>query len=76
MNLVIAGRDTTAQGLSWTFAEMFNHPEVVDDIRKEIKTQLSSQLDGAQISYDEILQMQYTKAVFSEGLRLHPSVPK
>ncbi|CAD6934110.1 unnamed protein product, partial [Tilletia caries] len=35
LNFLIAGRDTTAQLLSWFFYEMMAHPEHLDGIRRE-----------------------------------------
>jgi cytochrome P450 len=34
--VLLAGRDTTASTLSWTFYELARHPEVVERLRKEI----------------------------------------
>jgi cytochrome P450 len=45
LNLIIAGRDTTAQALSWTFLELMQRPEIVEKIRAEF--------DGIP-TYDEI----------------------
>ncbi|GAA5933384.1 uncharacterized protein JCM15063_001301 [Sporobolomyces koalae] len=69
MNLIIAGRDTTAQALSWTFFRLILHPELIDPIRKEGD-------EIGQIDYDSYKSLVQTIAAFNEGLRLHPSVPK
>jgi cytochrome P450 len=34
--ILLAGRDTTASTLSWTFYELARHPEVVKKLREEI----------------------------------------
>jgi len=34
--VLLAGRDTTASALSWTFYELARHPEVVQKLREEI----------------------------------------
>jgi hypothetical protein len=34
--VLLAGRDTTAGTLSWTFYELARHPEIVKKLRKEI----------------------------------------
>ncbi|KAI3631381.1 hypothetical protein MIR68_010871 [Amoeboaphelidium protococcarum] len=78
MNLIIAGRDTTAQTLSWAFTELFKHPEVIEKIRNEFQSQITdfSIDDLSRPSYDEVIKLSYAKAVFYETLRLHPAVPR
>jgi len=71
LNFLIAGRDTTAQCLSWTFFELTQHPEVARKIRDEV-TQVCA--DGP-VSYQDVGKLRYVQAVLDEGLRLHPSVP-
>ncbi|BGP01480.1 putative cytochrome P450 monooxygenase [Rhodotorula toruloides ATCC 204091] len=69
LNLIIAGRDTTAQALSWTFFHLLSNPKHIEAIRKETD-------NLGEVGYDTFKQMTTTTAVFQEGLRLHPSVPK
>ncbi|KAJ3100155.1 Protein kinase alk2 [Physocladia obscura] len=72
MNFLIAGRDTTAQALSWTFYLLHTNPNVFIELQKEI----GAVLDGAAPTYDQIKNaMPYANAVFHESLRLYPSVP-
>lgn len=74
INFLIAGRDTTAQALSWTMYCLSQHPECVDRILEEVNRIME---DGQEIpTYDQVKEMKYTKAVFQETLRLYPSVPK
>ena len=73
MNFIIAGRDTTAQALSWTVYELQKRPDIVKKMREEFK---ATCLDPLAPSYDELKSMSYTTSVFLECLRLHPSVPK
>ena len=71
MNFIIAGRDTTAQALSWLFYELSKSPEVEHKLRQEIQ-----EFDIDQLTYDIISKkLPYTEAVIYETLRLHPSVP-
>ena len=79
MNMVIAGRDTTAQALSWTFYELDCRPDVVEKMRNEAESVLGQHFkttDPDTPSYDAIKEMVYGRAVFTEALRLHPSVSK
>ncbi|CAG8435704.1 1494_t:CDS:10 [Ambispora gerdemannii] len=70
---MIAGRDTTAQALSWMFYLIATHPEVEQRLLEEIKDKLEP---DALPTYDNIKELKYATAVFYETLRLYPSVPK
>ncbi|KAI9827470.1 MAG: hypothetical protein M1832_004820 [Thelocarpon impressellum] len=76
LNFLSAGRDTTAQSLTWSFYMLMRNPNVVDRLREE--------LDGIfgpgremKLSFDEIqpTSLPYAMAVFYETLRLFPPVP-
>ena len=73
MNVVLAGRDTTAVSMSWTFFELTRHPEVVTRIVQEVE-QVCGEGAQAEYSYDTMAQLKYTHAVVMEVLRLHPPV--
>ncbi|CAJ1342483.1 unnamed protein product [Effrenium voratum] len=74
LNFLIAGRDTTAQALSWTVFLIAGHPEVEKRIVEELDA-LDSESDEGKLSYQTVLQLSYLQAVVSEALRLYPSVP-
>ncbi|CAG8795679.1 3273_t:CDS:2, partial [Dentiscutata erythropus] len=74
MNLIIAGRDTTAQALSWMVYSIMANPSVEDSLLKEINSILSPNTPIP--SYNDIKRFKYTNATFYETLRLYPSVPK
>ena len=74
MNFIIAGRDTTACALSWTFYELIRRPDVIEAIRKEVASVLGEG-DDADYSLDMLGKLKYTHCVIMEALRLHPSVP-
>jgi cytochrome P450 len=59
MTLLLAGHETTATGLAWTFDLLLRHPDVLD--------RLVAAVDGG----DEA----YVRAVVAESLRLRPVVP-
>jgi len=71
MNMLIAGRDTTAVATAWTLFLMLKNPETYAKVRKEA----IATLHGDTPSYQEIQNLTYAHAAFMEGLRLHPSVP-
>ncbi|KAI8849321.1 cytochrome P450 [Chytridium lagenaria] len=70
LNMMIAGRDTTAQTLSWVFWVLASRKDVVDGILDELK-----EVTGGNIpTYDEVPLLKYSNAVLFETLRLYPSI--
>ena len=59
MTLLLAGHETTATGLAWTFDLLLRHPPVLD--------RLIAEVDGGEEAY--------LRAVVAESLRLRPVVP-
>ncbi len=74
MNFLSAGRDTTAQSLTWTFYALMRHPGVVPNLLKEIKERLST-VDEIDVASLQPSNIPYTMAVYYESLRLYPPVP-
>ncbi|KAG0245978.1 cytochrome P450 [Mortierella sp. GBAus27b] len=74
VNFMIAGRDTTAQGLTWQFYSLMTNPRVMKNLVHEIDTVFQ----GSQAyTYETMMnELPYLKAVFHETLRLYPPVPK
>ncbi|KAJ8654100.1 hypothetical protein O0I10_010175 [Lichtheimia ornata] len=76
LNFIIAGRDTTAQALSWTFYNLMLHPRVERKLLNEIKECIHEEHESnSPALYEAIRKMTYAHAVFYEVLRLYPSVP-
>ncbi|CAK7197581.1 hypothetical protein SEUCBS139899_000229 [Sporothrix eucalyptigena] len=85
LNYLSAGRDTVAQGLTWTFYMLMKNPQIVDKIRQEVQRVLfstsgdaaTSKPDGHNLDFARLTPaaMPYTMAVFYEGLRLFPPIP-
>jgi fatty acid omega-hydroxylase len=71
LNFLIAGRDTTAQALSWTLYCLSRHPVVEAKARQEV-TEICGVRGPA---YEDMTHLPYLQAVLSEALRLYPSVP-
>ena len=59
LTMLVAGHETTATELAWSFERILRHPEVVDRIRAEIETGETAYLDAA----------------IKETLRVRPVVP-
>lgn len=74
LNFIIAGRDTTACALSWTFYELTRHPEVVSKIIVEVN-EICGVEPEVDYSLEKLNKLEYTHAVAMEVIRLHPPVP-
>ncbi|KAI9042411.1 longevity assurance proteins LAG1/LAC1 [Aspergillus affinis] len=72
VHVLIAGRDTTACLISWTFFLLVRHPNVLARLRDEIHlvTGGDSRLNRVRIS-----QMKYLRCVINECQRLYPQLP-
>ncbi|KAF1953566.1 cytochrome P450 52A12 [Byssothecium circinans] len=70
INILLAGRDTTAGLLSNMFFMIATRPRIWEKIREEVKF-----LGGRPPSYDELRNLKYVKYCLNEGLRLFPAVP-
>ncbi|KAI6083073.1 cytochrome P450 monooxygenase [Hypoxylon rubiginosum] len=72
INILTAGRDSTATFLSWTFFHLVRYPLVMEKLRSEV-----SQVDEtvAPLTRADLLRLTYLQNVMREVLRLHPPVP-
>ena len=68
LTLFLAGHETTANALSWTWYLLSQHPEVERRLHDEIDTVL----EGREPELADVPQLRYTEMVFSEALRLYP----
>lgn len=68
VNMMIAGHETTANALTWTWHQLLKHPQVL----ARVKAEISSKISGRFATFEEISQLSYTKAVFEESMRLYP----
>ncbi|KAF1321085.1 Tetratricopeptide-like helical, partial [Globisporangium splendens] len=78
MQFLLAGRETTAQTLSWFFWMLHQHPEVEAKIREEIKTlapELFESNKDVSPSMATVQQFTYLEASLKETLRLYPVAP-
>ncbi|KAK5061104.1 hypothetical protein LTR84_007646 [Exophiala bonariae] len=76
LNILLAGRDTTAGLLGWTFYLLARNPEVYSTLREAIVDQFGAYPSTAAISFESLKSCTYLQNVMSEVLRLHPIVPE
>ena len=70
--VLLAGRDTTAGALSFTFKELSAQPEIVRKLRREILEKVGP---SRAPTYEDLKGMPYLQHVMNETLRLYPSIP-
>ncbi|KAJ4848490.1 hypothetical protein Tsubulata_003361, partial [Turnera subulata] len=82
LNFMIAGKDSSANTLSWLFYMLCKNPLIQEKVAQEVRDAIGSQEDEADIEdfiakiTDSTLdQMHYLHAALSETLRLYPAVP-
>ncbi|KAI5954868.1 ALK2 [Candida theae] len=78
LNILVAGRDTTAGLLSFVFFELARNPQVLAKLREEIDSRfgLGKEARVEEITFESLKNCEYLKAVLNECLRLYPSVPQ
>ncbi|OIW28801.1 cytochrome P450 [Coniochaeta ligniaria NRRL 30616] len=72
LNVLLAGRDTTACCLSWTFRLLVRHSAVMERLRREVKSVMG---DLTRPTREQIRRMPFLACVIKESLRLYPPVP-
>lgn len=72
VNVLLAGRDTTACLMSWTFRLLVRYPAVLMKLRKEVEHVLG---DEQSVSRTHVRNMRYLDCVLKETLRIYPPVP-
>ncbi|KAE9380593.1 cytochrome P450 [Stipitochalara longipes BDJ] len=78
LNYLSAGRDTTAQALTWTFYLLMRNPNKLEAIRQEVSAVLKTEPNNKSKLNTALFRpssMPYVMAVFYETLRLYPPVP-
>jgi cytochrome P450 len=68
LTLLLAGHETTALALSWTWYLLAQHPDVDTTMQAEPQTVLGGRLP----TVDDLPHLAYTRMVFTEALRLYP----
>lgn len=67
MTLLLAGHETTANLLAWTWYLLSRHPEVEAALHAEVDA-----VPAEQLGADDLARLPFTRAVLSESMRLYP----
>ncbi|KAK8086085.1 hypothetical protein PG994_001059 [Apiospora phragmitis] len=70
LNILLAGRDTTASLLSNLFFVLAKRPDIWAKLQAEV-----AGLEGRLPTYETLKNLKYVKYCLNESLRLHPVVP-
>lgn len=68
VTLLLAGHETTANWLTWTWYLLSQHPAV----EARLQAELACVLGGRTPSVDDVPQLEYTRRVLAESLRMYP----
>ena len=68
MTIFLAGHETTANALTWTWYLLSQHADVEAKLHEEI----DSVLDGRLPEADDVARLRYVDMVFAESMRLYP----
>ena len=69
MTIFLAGHETSANVLNWTFYMLAKHQEIQSRVFDEIAL-----LEGGELVYEDLHKLQYTAQVLNESMRLYPPV--
>jgi len=68
MTILLAGHETTANALTWTWYLLSQHPEVEAKFHAEVDEVLNGRLPSA----EDYPALRYTEMIFAESMRLYP----
>jgi cytochrome P450 len=68
LTLFLAGHETTANAMTWTFYLLSQNPEKAAKLNEE----LDKILNGKTPSMEDVPNLKYTESVFAESMRLFP----
>ncbi|KAJ0109581.1 hypothetical protein J7T55_014143 [Diaporthe amygdali] len=70
--LLIAGSETTATLLAGLTYLLCKHPQVMENLKQEVRSRFTS---DSEITLTSVLELKYLLACLDEALRLYPPVP-
>lgn len=76
MTIFLAGHETTAVALTWTFYLLSQHPEVEEKLLEELDSVVEGRVNEGSgrslFTVEDLTKLKYTEKVFLESLRLYP----
>jgi cytochrome P450 len=70
ITIFLAGHETTAMAMTWTWFLLSQHPEVESKLHAE----LDSVLGGRAPAHEDLSKLTYTRMVVEESMRIYPPV--
>ncbi len=70
MTLFLAGHETTALALSWTWHLLAGHPQVEEKLLAEVDSVLAGRIP----TFQDLPRLKYTEKVVQESMRVYPPV--
>lgn len=70
MTMFVAGHETTAAALTWTFFLLAEHPSAESQLHAELDDVLAGRLP----TFADVERLTYTRMVIAESMRLYPPV--
>ena len=71
-HFVAAGHETTGALLQWLLYYLCTHPDIQENVRKEVNQVMG---DSKEVAFEHYKQMEYLNKVIKETLRLRPPIP-
>src|SRR5262249_20351612 len=71
VTIFLAGHETTANAMSWTWYLLSQHPEVEAKLHEEVDRVLGDR----PATLADLRQLEYTEMIFKESMRLYPPIP-
>lgn len=68
ITMILAGHETTANLLAWTFHLLSKHP----DVERKVRQEATRVLGDRDASLEDVKSLEYTRMVLEEAMRLYP----
>ena len=75
VNILLAGRDTTAGTLGWAFYTLARRPDIWQRLRSAVINDFGTWSNSARLSFETLKGCTYLQHFIQETLRLWPAVP-
>jgi sterol 14-demethylase len=69
ISMMFAGHHTTSGTAAWTLIELLRHPNVLENVVKELDDLYA---DGSEVSFQALREIPKLESAIKEALRLHP----